>query len=141
MQQEHISHEEIKSASNRSFGLTVGGILGAIEAYRWWHSQVIDEIGIGLLVVAIPLILFGAIYPPILTPLNKAWNQLGLFMFKVVNPIIMFGIYITAMVPIGLIMKIVGKDPLHMQLDPDAKSYWIERAPRGPSPESMKNQF
>jgi len=43
--------------------------------------------------------------------------------------------------PIGLLMRALGKRPLNIALDPEAKSYWIERKPPGPEPESMKLQF
>jgi hypothetical protein len=38
-------------------------------------------------------------------------------------------------------MRIAGKDPLRLRFDRQAKSYWIERHPPGPDPDSMKNQF
>ena len=34
-----------------------------------------------------------------------------------------------------------GKDFLRLKLDRNAKSYWIDRSPPGPPPQSMKNQF
>jgi cytochrome c biogenesis factor len=141
MHAEHQEHQEIEGSSDRSFGLTVGGILALIEAYRLWSSGTLDTIGIVLLTIAVPLMLLGLVYPPVLAPLNRAWMKLGLIMFKVVNPIIMFVVYVLTIVPIGLIMRMVGKDPLRIKLEKDAKSYWIERDPAGPSPESMKNQF
>lgn len=141
MHTEHQEHHEIESSSDRSFGLTIGGILLLIEAYRLWSSGALDTLGIVLLVIALPLLVFGLVYPKVLAPLNKAWTKLGLIMFKVVNPIIMFAVYVLTIVPIGLIMKMVGKDPLHVKLDKSAKSYWVERNPSGPSPDSMKNQF
>ncbi len=141
MHAEHQEHQEIEGSSDRSFGLTVGGILALIEAYRLWSSGTLDTIGIVLLVIAVPLMVLGLVYPKILAPLNKAWMKLGMFMFKIVNPIIMFAIYILTIVPIGLLLRLSGKDPLRIKLDKDAKSYWIERDPAGPAPESMKNQF
>ncbi|SCA56282.1 conserved membrane hypothetical protein [Candidatus Terasakiella magnetica] len=141
MQTEHQEHHEIEGSSDRSFGLTVGGILALIEAYRLFSSGTIDTIGIVLLSIATPLMVLGLIYPSVLAPLNRAWMKLGLVMFKIVNPIIMFAVYIITIVPIGLILKMVGKDPLNLKLDKSATSYWIERDPAGPKPESMKNQF
>jgi hypothetical protein len=40
-----------------------------------------------------------------------------------------------------LLMRLFGKDFLRLKRDPQAKSYWIERTPAGPAPDSMKNQF
>jgi hypothetical protein len=38
-------------------------------------------------------------------------------------------------------MRAFGKDFLRLRLDGDAKSYWIDRTPPGPPPQSMRNQF
>ena len=67
--------------------------------------------------------------------------KIGLLMFKVVNPIVMGLLFFVTITPIGLIMRATGKDFLRMRMDKDAKSYWIERTPPGPPPQSMKNQF
>jgi hypothetical protein len=38
-------------------------------------------------------------------------------------------------------MRLTGKDVLRLRPQPAETTYWIERTPRGPHPESMKNQF
>jgi hypothetical protein len=43
--------------------------------------------------------------------------------------------------PTGLLMRLFRKDPLRLRFDPEAKSYWIERQPPGPAPETMRHQF
>ena len=43
--------------------------------------------------------------------------------------------------PIGLIMRARGKDPLRLKRPSDANTYWIARQPPGPAPETMKDQF
>jgi hypothetical protein len=50
-------------------------------------------------------------------------------------------LYFLTITPIGLMMRLFGKDMLKLKLDPGANSYWIERDPPGPEAESMKNQF
>ena len=56
----------------------------------------------------------------------------------VVAPVVMALVYFTTVVPIGLIMRLIGKDLLRQKLDKNTKSYWIERnEPMG----SMKDQF
>lgn len=141
MLEEYRETHEIESSSDRGFGLTVGGILALIEGYRFWSSSSVDTAGIVLLALAVPLLVLGLVYPPLLAPLNKGWTKLGLLMFKVVNPLIMLGIYVLTIIPIGLILRLSGKDPLRLKLDKEADTYWIERDPVGPPPESMKNQF
>jgi hypothetical protein len=137
--------EEIKGSSDRGFGLTVGGILLAIAAGRtglhlWdgtvpaWFEGVLA--GIGLL-----LVVFGLAAPARLAPLNRAWTKLGLILFKVVNPVVLGVIYLSTIVPIGVIMRLMGRDLLNRKLDRQAASYWVMRDPPGPEPESMIRQF
>lgn len=79
--------------------------------------------------------------PRSLAGLHRAWIKLGLVMFKVVNPVVLGVVYLTTVVPIGLLMRARGHDPLKLKRDPEAKSYWLERDPPGPAPETMSNQF
>ena len=76
--------------------------------------------------------------PKILSVPNKLWFKLGLALGGVVAPVLMALVYFTTVVPIGLIMRLMGKDLLRQKLNKNAKSYWIERnAPMG----SMRDQF
>jgi len=43
--------------------------------------------------------------------------------------------------PSGWLLKLFGKDLLRLQDEAEADSYWIERAPPGPEPDTMVNQF
>ena len=133
--------DEIKGSSDRGFGLTVGGILAAIGLFRWWKVDEFNTVTIILLLMAVPLVLLGLLAPRALAPLNRAWTRLGLLLAKVTNPIFMGLIFFLTVTPIALLMRLIGKDPLKLKLDRDAESYWIERTPPGPSPESMRRQF
>jgi hypothetical protein len=50
-------------------------------------------------------------------------------------------IFFAVITPIGLIMRLVGKDILSLKIDKAAKSYWVLRSPPGPEPKSLINQF
>ena len=79
--------------------------------------------------------------PMILAPLNHLWLKLGLLLYKVVNPLVMALMFYLTILPTGLLMRLLRKDPLHLKRDPQACSYWIERRPPGPVPDTMRNQF
>ena len=73
----------------------------------------------------------------ILTPLNKLWFELGIFLGKIISPFIMGMIFFLVVTPTGFIMRILGKDLLNLKYNHN-KSYWIEKN----EPKSkMKNQF
>ena len=46
-----------------------------------------------------------------------------------------------AILPIGLIMRIFGKDFLRLQRDSAASTYWLPRSDPRPPSESMRQQF
>jgi hypothetical protein len=136
---------EVRGSSDRGFGLTVGGILLAIAAARaglqLWDGAGPGWVEGGLAVVGALLLAFGLAAPARLAPLNRAWTRLGLILFKVVNPVVLGLIYLTAVVPIGLLLRLMGRDLLSLRLDRQAKSYWVMRAPPGPAPDTMIRQF
>jgi hypothetical protein len=132
--------DEVKGGSDRAFGLTVGGILLAIALVRAAFGRV-DLLGGALTIAGLPLVALALAAPALLAPLNRAWTRLGLLLFRVMNPLVMGVIFVTTVIPTGLIMRALGKDPLRLRLDRGARSYWIERNPPGPSPDGMRDQF
>jgi hypothetical protein len=133
-------HDEVKSGTDRSFGLTVGGILLLIAAGRsYFHG--LGWVQYGLAALGVILILLGLVAPTTLRGLNRAWARLGLLMFRVVNPVVLGLIYAVVIVPVGLLMRLTRRDPLCLKFDDRAKSYWVVRDPPGPAPDSMINQF
>ena len=139
--------EEIEGSSDRGFGLTVGGILLAIALIRiglgWWSTGAVTLGWLEWLLGGIgsALLVFGFVAPSLLAPLNRAWTKLGLLLFVIVNPIVLGLIFLLTIVPIGLLLRLFGKDPLRLRFEPDADSYWISREPPGPAPDSMPQQF
>jgi hypothetical protein len=133
--------EAVKGSSDRGFGLTVGGILVLIAAVRTWLHDGYGAIELVLGAVGLCLIVLAAVWAQSLAPLNRAWTRLGLLLFKVVNPVVLALIYLVTIVPIGLIMRACGHDPLRLKRDPSASTYWVQREPPGPAPETMIHQF
>ena len=79
--------------------------------------------------------------PGILAPLNHQWMRFGLLLHKITNPIIMGLVFFVTVTSTALVMKMMGLDPLNRKIDRNAKSYWINRTPPGPSPKIMKYHF
>ena len=93
------------------------------------------------LTVAAVILTIALIRPALLAPFNRVWMKFGLLLHKITNPIIMGLIFFLAVTPTAVVMRAIGKDPLRRKFDKSAQSYWIERVPPGPEPESMKQQF
>jgi hypothetical protein len=137
--------EKVEGTSNRSFGLTVGGVLLVIAAIRTalhvWAGTAASQPERAIAGVGLILIGLGLVAPACLGPLNRAWTRLGLVLFRVVNPVVLGLIYLTTIVPIGLLLRLLGRDVLDLKFDRRAASYWVLRMPPGPAPDTMINQF
>ncbi len=127
-----------KTASDRSFGWVFTLFFGVIGAWPLLDAQMprVWAFFLSALFAAVTMI-----RPVWLAPLNRQWTRLGLLMHRIVNPIVLGLIYVLAIIPIGLTFKILGKDPLRLQRQPEAASYWIERRPPGPPADSLPRQF
>ncbi len=77
----------------------------------------------------------------LLRPFNVFWFKFGSAIYKIVTPVAMAFLFFVAVTPAALVMRALGKVPLSLDFEPGKKTYWIERRPPGPAPETMKNQF
>ncbi|ASY72301.1 hypothetical protein N181_08270 [Sinorhizobium fredii USDA 205] len=143
MNQSHESFSEhaLEGPSNRSFGYTVGGILLAFVLLRWLISGELTAITIGLAIIGGVLVLLAFALPDWLALPNRLWTKLGLLLFMIVNPLVMLLIYATAFIPIGLVLRLRGYDPLAASFDKSVDTYWNKRSPHEPDPATMRNQF
>jgi len=130
--------QQVEGSSDRSFGLVFAMVFLLIAAWplmhgavpRWWAGAA--------------AVIFAAIAltkPNLLTGLNRLWIKLGVLLGKLVSPIALGILFYGVLTPIGAVMRLSGKDPLRLKRDASAGSYWIQRKPPGPPPDSMTNQF
>ena len=125
-------------SSERNLGITFAAVLAIIGALSWYRGG--SHAFIWLAAAAFFLLLAFVWVAP-LRPINLLWHRLGLLLFHVVNPVVMGLVFFLTVLPVGIIRRLLGKDPLRLKLDPAAKSYWQERRPPGPAGDEMKNQF
>lgn len=81
------------------------------------------------------------VVPGLLHPLNVQWMRLGFLLQTVVSPVVLGILFFLTVTPMGIVLRLMGKDLLRLKLDKSARSYWIVRDPPGPAPDSMRNQF
>jgi hypothetical protein len=132
------THFEAKTSSNRSFGVVFAVVFALIALYplrhglppRWWAAA-----------VAAVFLLAGLFVPAVLGPLNALWTRLGLLLAKVVNPIVMAILFYGVVTPVGLLKRALSGDSIPRGKDQALSTYWIDRKPPGPAPESMADQF
>jgi len=126
--------DNVKISSNRSFGIVFFIVFLLIALYPLINSE---EIRIWSVIISLIFLVLGLLKSKILTPLNKLWFKFGILLGKVISPLIMSIIFFLVVTPIGLIMRLLGKDLLNLKYS-DTKSYWIEKSDQK---SKMKNQF
>lgn len=132
---EFKSHVETKMGSEKGFSIVFTIVFLIIGFYPLLNSE---NIRLWSLFVALILLVIGSFSPKILSVPNKLWFKLGIFLGAIIAPIVMALVYVVSVVPIGLLVRLMGKDLLQQKLDKSIKSYWIEREqPVG----SMRDQF
>ena len=93
------------------------------------------SLGLGLLAG-----LFSLVWPaanrPIYVGLTLATFPIGF----VLSHVIMVTLFYLVIAPIGLILRVLGRDPLSRKLDPSASSYWVDVRRERPR-ESYFKQF
>ena len=126
--------DDFKISSNRSFGIVFFVVFLLIAIFPLASS---GDIRILSLIISSIFLILGLLKSNILTPLNRIWFKFGIFLGKIVSPLVMGVIFFFVVTPIGLIMRVLGKDLLNLKYNLN-KSYWIEKS--GPK-SKMKNQF
>ena len=126
--------DDIKIGSNRSFGIVFFVVFLIIATYPLING---NELRLWSLIISLVFLFLGLVNSKILNPLNKLWFKFGIFLGKIVSPLVMGIIFFLVVTPIGLIMRLLNKDLLNLKFN-NKSSYWIEKT----EPKSkMKNQF
>jgi len=125
---------EVNKGSNKNFGIVFFVVFFLIAIFPLTNS---GEIRIWSLIISFIFLILGVLKSKILTPLNNLWFKFGIFLGKIVSPLVMGVIFFFVVTPIGLLMRLFGKDLLNLKYNSN-KSYWIEKS--GPK-SKMKNQF
>ena len=136
---EELKNIKSDKAKLREFGLTIGIIfIGIFLVFKFLFKK---DISINLLAIGSFLILSGLTFPIILKPFQKVWMGfsviVGFFMSRVILTILFF----IAVTPIGLLMRLFGKDLLDQKIDKNKDSYWHDPDNVVKSKQSYENQF
>ncbi len=125
-------------ASSRSFGLVIGVLLLLVCGTNYWAQ---GQWYIVWAVLAVVVLAISLLMPRLLARLKHFWLKLGGALHLVVSPVILGLVYALAIIPVGVLTRLFGKDLLSLKHDASTRSYWIRRDLGGPAPESLKDQF
>jgi hypothetical protein len=130
--------EAVAGSSNRAFGIVFAVVFAIIAVYPLLFGRPLRA---WALIVAGAFLAVALVLPAALSPLNRLWARFGLLLHKVTSPVVLGLLFYVVMTPMGVMMRLFGKDPLRLRRDSNAETYWIDRKPAGPPPESFVDQF
>jgi hypothetical protein len=116
-------------------GMIVAAIFGLLLPWLFSHSLPVWPWIVFSIMASLALLL-----PSLLIPIYKGWMKVGQMLGWVNTRIIMGILFYAMFLPIGLFMKLIGKDPMSRKLNRDDKSsYRIPCPPK--NIEQMKEPF
>lgn len=113
----------------RKFGLVMAGAFGLIGALLWWKDVGAAPYLGGL---ATFFLVSGLLVPTLLRPVEKGWMKLALVISAIMTRVILTLTFYLFITPFGLVLRLVGKDLLHLKKQPGDASYWRPVEPDGP---------
>ena len=132
-----MKFSEIELPSNRKFGFFFTFVFALAAAY-FYHSTNVTWTYL-FTAAALAFLLITLIKSDALLPLNKLWMCFGLLLGMIVSPIVLGIVFFGLFTPIGMIMRLSGRDELRLKLM-QKSSHWISREEPIKS-DSFNNQF
>ena len=132
---ESKSKSELKML--RSFGLLVGGVFAVIGLWPWVFRH--SDPRIWALAVSAALVVPALVWPAALRPVYRVWMTIGHALGWVNTRVILAVCFYLVVTPVGMLMRLLGKDPMRLGFDPTAQTYRVNRTPRDAN--HMKKPF
>tara|TARA_Y100000768_G_scaffold294296_1_gene228147 strand:+ start:434 stop:814 length:381 start_codon:yes stop_codon:yes gene_type:complete len=125
---------DIKRSSNKSFGIVFFAVFTIIG---FWPLFDINTYRLWAIIIGLIFLILGLMNSKLLNPLNILWFKFGIFLGKIISPLVMGVIFFFVVTPIAVLMKILKKDLLNLKFN-NNDSYWIKK---DDYKSKMKNQF
>ena len=130
-----LSKSKIQISSNRNFGLVFFVVFLIVSLWPLTNGE---PIRIWSTIISLVFLILGLMNSKLLAPLNILWCKFGMILGAIISPIVIGIVFFLVITPIGIILRITGKDLLKKSYDKKKKTYWIKR---GKPVSTMKQQF
>jgi membrane-associated phospholipid phosphatase len=134
--------KEITSTNEnvRKFGRLFAGLFFLLSAYGFWTSKAYWPWTSGA-AAFFGLCSLGSPGIALLRPLYIGWMMFA-FVLGWINTRIILGIFFyLILTPIGLVLRLTGKDLLDERMDREASTYWKKRDPLSSDPQRCERMF
>jgi hypothetical protein len=129
--------DKVKLGSDKKFGLTIGVVLLLLSALGWYRGSGHWHL-FGL--AALPFVVLGLFAPSVLHFLNQLWFKFGLWLAKIVQPVVLALMFYAVLTPFAAVYRMFSRRPIGIGESISGNSYWIKRTPVKTT-DDFKNQF
>ncbi|MEE9166401.1 MAG: SxtJ family membrane protein [Candidatus Neomarinimicrobiota bacterium] len=117
---------DISNKAIRKFGVVIAVGLGSVGTFVFLRTNNLYSAlwlwGIGLL-----FLILGFILPPVARPFYRLWMLIAYLLGGFVSQIILTLLFYFVLTPIGLVLRLMGKDLLSKNYGSSQESYWVKK--------------
>ena len=135
---DEIRHIKTDKKDLRSFGVMIGIIFLLIAGFLFYKEKESFQI---FLYVAGAFIGFGLIIPIILKPIYIVWMTFAVVLGWFMTRFILSLLFYVIITPIGVVLRIFGKDFLEIKKQSVQGSYWNQRDSNLEKNQNYEKQF
>ncbi|MBN1554260.1 MAG: hypothetical protein JXA11_05910 [Phycisphaerae bacterium] len=131
-----------ESRTLRLFGVCSGLFLALLGAWVFFRHSIVmislsesaaRNLGVGLWIAGAVMFVLAVVWARGLWPIYIGMNVVAFPVGMVVSHVILFVVYYFIFMPIGLVFRLIGRDALHRELEPAAKTYWTDHESHPPA--------
>ena len=122
------------------FGLIWLGFLALFGTVAWFRFDS-PKLATGLWLAAVVIPMIGWMAPSFMRLVFLGMSYAAWPIGFVVSHVVLALVYYLVMTPIGLVMSLLGYDPMSRSVDPNKESYWVERGKETRGPGAYFRQF
>ena len=108
----------------RKFGLGLFVVLGVIGGLLLWRGRPAAPYFLGISGLSL---LLSLVWARGLTPVYRFMMWLAEKLAWINTRVILIVVFYLIFTPIGLVLRLIGKDLLRQKVDPKAETYWVDR--------------
>jgi hypothetical protein len=126
-----------KRLSDRKFGLAFTVFFSLIAVIAWLVN---GSYQYWAMAIALAFLFVALVWPALLMPLNRLWEQLGHGLGLVTNSVLLGAFFFAIITPFGVVMRLIASDPMQRRTNRGDQSYFTP-VRRQASSETLPDMF
>ena len=122
----------------RNFGIGLSVILAIIATIQLYFD---NKIYLYLYLSALIILFFSFVLPIVIKPIFILFSYIGFGMGWVMTRVILSLLFYLLFTPLGLMLRLFGKQFLDIKFKDGKESHWIDVADENHNPQNYENQY